>query len=199
MRLLLYNTGVQRFLPLIVHRAFLNNFVTFEEAAILLNPGDGIARGMYMTVTCSEGVPFITEQDILRETRGTFLGDSRLRSHIAACSAWPRGEVGANFIELVKSDVPVLMISGEADGATLPSFGEAALKYLPHGRQVRIQEYGHQSNGPCVAQMFREFIEKGTAKGIDVSCAATIRRPAFATEVPKQFDILSGPADPGHN
>jgi hypothetical protein len=35
--------------------------------------------------------------------------------------------------------------------------------------------------------MFSAFIEKGSAAGLDTSCADAIRRPAFASEFPSRF------------
>jgi pimeloyl-ACP methyl ester carboxylesterase len=185
-RLLLYTTNAARFVPAIIHRVFGNDYQSLEAAALRLSPSGGISRGMYMTVTCSEGVPFITEKQIVEEGKGTFVGEARVREHIQACKLWPRGKIVGNFIDLVKSDAPVLMISGEADGAVPPWYGEAAVKNFPNGRQVKIAHYGHQLDGPCVKQLFETFIEKGSSKDLDTSCAAQIRRPPFITEIPPQ-------------
>jgi pimeloyl-ACP methyl ester carboxylesterase len=189
-RLLLYTTTFARFVPLIIHRAFENDYLPFEELSIQYNPGSIIARGMYLTVTCSEGVPFITEADTLK-TKATFVGDDRVRSHIAACKAWPRGDIGASYINPVRSSVPVLMISGELDGSTPPSLGAEAIRYLSNGRQVKIRYYGHQLDSPCVWKILSDFIGAGTSEKLDTSCTEKIRRPPFATELPRQF-LVSG-------
>jgi pimeloyl-ACP methyl ester carboxylesterase len=181
-RLMLYTTGSARFVPLIIHRAYENDYSAFASAAVAANVGGGIARGMYFTVTCSEGVPFISEQELASETRGTFLGEYRVRVHREACKLWPRGAVQESFIEAVRSPAPVLMISGELDGATPPWFGESAAKYLPNGHQLKIRNYGHQVDSPCVWKIISAFVDKGTADGVDTSCTESIRRPPFATE-----------------
>jgi pimeloyl-ACP methyl ester carboxylesterase len=189
LRLMLSNTGTARYVPAVIHKAFQNDFITFESAAILTNPGGGIARGMYFTVTCSESTRFITDEDLTRETAGTFMGDSRARLHREACGEWPRGDIAASFIEPVKSNVPVLMIVGEADAAVGPWFAEAAIKSLPNGRLVKIRYYGHQFGEPCTKSIFSTFIEKGSPAGIDASCTGAIRRPPFAGELPPRFMV----------
>jgi pimeloyl-ACP methyl ester carboxylesterase len=189
LRLAMYTTGSQRMVPLIIHRAFLNDYVPWEEAAISLGPGVELARGMYLTVTCSEGVAFITDQDVLTETRNTYVGEDRVRLHMEACKEWPKGDIPRSYIEPVKSDVPVLMISGEADGSSPTWYGEKAVKFLSNGRQVKIRYYGHQMGGPCVEQIFQQFLTAGSNKGLDTSCTETIRRPPFATQMPAQFAI----------
>jgi pimeloyl-ACP methyl ester carboxylesterase len=182
-RLAMYSTTTQRFVPLIIHRAFVNDYVPFEEAAMAFSPG-AVARGMYFTVTCSEGVAFIGDQELVSETKGTFVGVERVKRHIEACQDWPKGSIPASYIELVKSTLPVLMISGEVDGSSPTWFGEEAIKSLPNGRQLKIRYLGHQIDGPCLRDIFQEFIMTGSSKNLDISCTASIRRPAFATELP---------------
>jgi pimeloyl-ACP methyl ester carboxylesterase len=188
-RLALYTTGTQRFVPLIIHKAFTNDYIPFEEAALQLSPGAGVARGMYFTVTCSEGVRFITDQDIAQETQGTFVGPERVTRHIEACQDWPKGDIPPSYIDPVKSDAPVLMISGEVDGSSAPWFGENAIKFLPNGRQLKIRYFGHQADGPCLRDIFQKFINTASSKDLDTSCTASIRRPPFATEMPPWFSL----------
>jgi pimeloyl-ACP methyl ester carboxylesterase len=188
-RLAMYTTGTQRFVPFIIHRAFLNDYVPFEEAALRLSPGVALARGMYFTVTCSEGAAFITEQDVASETRATFVGEERVRRHMQACREWPKGEIPRSYIDPVKSHIPVLMISGEVDGSSPPWFGESAVQFLPNGRQVKIRYLGHQIEGPCLQGIFQKFIAAGSIKNLDTSCTDKIRRPPFATEMPSQFAL----------
>ena len=183
-RLLLYTTTFARFVPLIVHQAFQGDYLPFETLAVLYNPGGILARGMYMTVTCCESVPFITRQDILTQTRDTFVGDYRVKVHIAACREWPRGNIPRSYIDPVKSNIPVLMMSGDLDASTPPWLGKEALKTLPNGRQVRIRYYGHQLDSPCAWKILSDYIAAGSIRNIDTSCTEGIRRPAFAMEAP---------------
>lgn len=187
LRLMLYTTGSARLVPLVIHRAYENDYLPFEAAALGANVGVALARGMYFTVTCAEGVPFITEQDIT-ETQDTFVGPGRVRAHIAACKEWVKGNVPPGYTDFVKSDAPVLLISGELDGASPPWFGESIVKYLPHGRQVKIRYSGHQF-GACVPGILKNFVNKGSVDGLDTSCTEKIRRPPFATELPSRLEM----------
>ncbi|HZS46239.1 MAG TPA: alpha/beta hydrolase [Blastocatellia bacterium] len=189
LRLFLYTTNFGRFLPLVIHRAYENDYLPFESISVAYNPGGIVSRGMYMTVTCSESIPFITEKDIVSQTKGTFLGDYRVRTHIEGCKEWPKADIPKSYIQPVKSDLPVLLISGEVDGSTPPWLGEEVVESLKNGRQVKIRYYGHQLDGPCLFGILNEFIEKGSAKSVDTSCTDKIKRPPFATEIPKQFSL----------
>jgi len=189
LRLLLYTTTFARFVPLVIHRAFENDFLPFESIAVNYNPGGGLARGMYFTVTCSEGVPFISDEELRREAAGTFVGEGRIVAHRNACKEWPRGAVPPGYIDPVRSDVPVLLFSGELDGSTPPWFGKSALQSLPNGVQITARYYGHQFDAPCSVETMDALIAKGSAKAVDGSCAAAIRRPPFATELPPQLSL----------
>src|SRR5206468_3478276 len=122
----------------------LGNFLPFQTIAARFDIGGALARGMYFSVTCAESLPFITEAEIVAATRGTFLGDRRIRAHADACREWPRADVPRSFIEPVRSDAPVVMFSGDADGSTPPWFAAAAVGQLPHGRQIVAPHTGHQ-------------------------------------------------------
>jgi pimeloyl-ACP methyl ester carboxylesterase len=182
LRALLYSTANARFVPFVVHRAFLNDFIPFGVVAARVNlGGSSTARGLYFSVTCAEAIPFITEQDITAETRGTFVGDRRVRAHIAACSEWPRGDVPQSFTNPVKSEIPVIMYSGEADGSTPPWIAEAAVKLWPNGRQVIARHTGHQIDGPCTWDLMQAFFKTTSVKNFNSSCIEKAKRPPFAT------------------
>ena len=194
LRLMLYTTTFASFVPCIVHSAFQGDWVPFESVAIAYNPGSILSRGMYMTITCSEGVPFITDAEIREQTRGTFVGERRVRAHQEACREWVRGNVPASFIEPVRSPVPVLMFSGEADGSTPQWLGEEAVKYLSHGRQIEVKHYGHQVDSPCMWKVMDQFIRTASVGDLDTSCVAGIHRPPFATEIPAAFSLAKSAA-----
>jgi len=186
-RLAMYSTDSQRFVPKIIHQAYENDYVPFEVAAVYLSPGAAVARGVYFTVTCSEGVPFIAAKELAEETKNTYVGAERVQRHINACKYWPKGNIAPSYIDPVKSDLPVLMISGEVDGSSPTWFGESALKFLPNGRQLKIRYLGHQFEGNCLRDIFTSFIKDGSAKNLDTSCTEKIRRPPFATQLPPWF------------
>ena len=181
LRGMLYTTNGARIVPLVVHQAFLGDFVTFQAMAARYRPGGGsTSRGMYFSVTCSETVPFITEAEIVAETRSTFLGDRRTRAHIAACGEWVKGDVDRSFVAPVKSDVPVILLSGDVDGATPPWIAEEAIDGFVNGRLIKAPNTGHQIPGPCAWNLMQALFSKPAVRELDASCVADFRRPPFA-------------------
>lgn len=114
---------------------------------------------------------------------GTFLGDFRIRRQKAACEGWPVRDLGPDPQAPVVSDVPALLISGERDPATPPSYGEQAARTLKRARRVVIPDGSHylegMQGGDCVHGLIATFVEAGTAERLDTACVARMRRPDF--------------------
>ena len=102
-----------------------------------------VALGLHLSVFCSEDVPFIEDREIETATKGTYLGTWVIEEYRRACAAWPRGEIPADFHEPVRSDVPVLIISGRRDPSTPPTTGERVRLHLPNSVHLVHRWGGH--------------------------------------------------------
>jgi pimeloyl-ACP methyl ester carboxylesterase len=141
---------------------------------------------MYLSVTCAEDVPFISQEEATKLTAGNPFGNYRVFQQTRACGMWPRGEIPADFLEPVHSDAPVLIFSGNMDPVTPPKYGEEVAEHLPNSRHVVISEAGHGVDGltdqGCVDLIAIEFLDKGDAKDLDVSCVDRMAAPPFVTK-----------------
>jgi pimeloyl-ACP methyl ester carboxylesterase len=189
LRMMLYDRASASLIPLLIHAAYKSDFKPFILAALPQARGiyQSLSLGMYFSVTCSESVPFITEEDVKRETNDTFLGDYRVGVHQSACREWTRAAVPRNFTSPVKSDAPVLMLSGEVDPASPHWLGEEVAHHLPNSLQVTIPYGGHSYFSECISNITAEFISKGTVRGLNTSCLKGTRRPPFVTTLPKEL------------
>ena len=177
LRLMLYDLDRASHVPLLLHRAAQGDWVPFAVSSTGgVTPG---VSAMYMTVTCSETASRITEDDIVRETRDTFVGEYRARRHVAACQEWPRSEVPAAYYEPVTSDVPALILSGELDAATPPHFAAAVARSLPNSRHIVIRNAAHAYWQECPQRLVASFLSAGSARDLDVACVSQMRRPPF--------------------
>ncbi|HUF28291.1 MAG TPA: alpha/beta hydrolase [Gemmatimonadaceae bacterium] len=185
-RVMMYQTGRAMRLPLLIHRASRGDFVPFAELGLASNRGlrGALRAGLLMSVVCSEDVPRITEADIVRETRGTMLGDTRVREQMAACGVWPRGEVADGHADPVAVRVPMLLVTGSLDPVTPPVWGDEAARHLPNGLHIVIPG-GHAVASPCLDRIAVSFLEQGTVSGLDTTCVETLALPPFVLpEVP---------------
>jgi pimeloyl-ACP methyl ester carboxylesterase len=142
------------------------------------------SNGMYLSVTCAEDLPWIKPGEGERLAENTFLGDYRLRQQREACALWPRAEIERDYAQPVKSDVPVLILTGQWDPVTPPTNGERIAKTLSNSLHIIVPSGGHGLDGlegmDCVDNLIVEFVERGATKGLDTACVKNIHRKGFA-------------------
>jgi pimeloyl-ACP methyl ester carboxylesterase len=189
-RYMLYNPVAASRVPLTIHLAAQGNFAPLTEAAIRYRKflvGTG-SNGMYLSVTCAEDLPWIKPGEGERMAANTFLGDYRLRQQRELCALWPRASIAKDYGAPVRSDVPVLILTGELDPVTPPSNGDAVAKTLKNSLHIVVPHGAHGLGGlenvDCILRITAEFVERGTTNGIDTTCVKTIRRKGFALKLP---------------
>jgi len=184
-RLVLYNPTVMSLMPAVIHEMSQGDYSHFAFYSFQLQRAieRSLARGMHLSVVCTEDTPFTNESQIESLMGGTFYGGSRARAYLKACEQWPRGAMPAKYRQPIKSEVPVLMLSGELDPVTPPELATPLLRWLPNGRQILMHNATHDSY-ECQENLAREFIETGNAKSLDARCVDEIKRLPFATKLP---------------
>ena len=184
---LAYMASGQRQLPWIIHRTDQGDYAPFLRAA-LRNPLDSMPffDGLYLSVTCSEDVPFIDRERAYALAAGTWLGEYRLDQQFGACAHWPAGEVPGDFHAAVETDVPVLLISGELDPITPPEQAEAAMKQLSNARHIILADGAHGPGGlsilDCLFGILAEFLDHADPHGLDAGCTRTMTAPDWKSE-----------------
>lgn len=187
LRLVLYGAPFSRHVPRILRSAADGDLAPFVDVTLPLAAPivEQVHIGMFLSVVCAEDVPFFTLEEAERLARGTFLGAGTAKRVIEGCRGWPRGALPPRYHDPVRSDAPVLIISGKDDPVTPPSWGEAVARHLPNARHVVLPNVGHIPTTPgCVGDLVAAFVDAGSAAGLDVSCVATLDRPAFAVPGP---------------
>lgn len=188
----LYSPLAIAMMPSAIHSAYNGDFEPYALLCYRLSirPNqDSLAFGMYLSILCSESFPFITDEEVARVSEGTWVGDFRIRALRQVCSAWPRANVPTSFIEPIRSDKPVLLISGELDPAAQPEYAAEAAKYLINNRHVVEHNASHVLSGTCTNDLVMRFIEKGSAEGLDTSCVDQIKLPPFKLREPKAITV----------
>lgn len=173
------------YMPVTIERAYMGDYRPLGEMVnqMALLFADLLANGLNLSVSCAEDIPFVTEPAVAASSAGTFEGDARVRAQQRACKIWNVEPAPAAYHDPVRSDAPILMVSGSDDPASPPEYGRAALAYLPNARQMIVAGASHDSDLPdCVGSIALAFIRAQSAANLDLShCAATYRRPSFAT------------------
>jgi pimeloyl-ACP methyl ester carboxylesterase len=187
-RYMLYSPVAATRVPLVLHLAAQGNYVPLAQAAIRyrMNLVGGLSNGMYLSVTCAEDLPWIKPGEGERMAANTFLGDYRLRQQREACTLWPRGEIERDYAQPVKSDLPVLILTGEWDPVTPPANGDRVAKTLINSLHIVVPHGAHGLDGlegmDCLENLIVEFIERGSVAGLHTECVRNVRRRGFAVK-----------------
>jgi len=192
LRLILYNRDIAPTLPLIIDSALQGDFRGFSVILTMSEQVSGsISVGMHQTVLCAADVS--QGRDLDSSVSDSSLSDSYLQLDVIAasqriCEYWPKGNLPDNYFEAVKSDKPVLMLSGSLDPVTPPRWAETAGETLSNHLHVVVPGAHHGSTPlGCVGDLIAEFIEAGSHKELDTSCVNKIK-PQM------QFISPAGPA-----
>jgi pimeloyl-ACP methyl ester carboxylesterase len=134
-----------------------------------------IDRPLQFSVLCSEDIPFVKDEPA-EVDRARYLGRSTRDAFRTVCEGWPKRPVPATWHEPVRSEVPALLLSGEADPVTPPSWARLVEQDFPNARHLVLGGEGHGAflRG-CVPNLAAAFLEAGTAAGLDTSCVGAIR------------------------
>ena len=142
---------------------------------------------MYLSITCAEDLPFVKAEQAKQIGENTFLGSYRYDQQQAACELWPRAAIESKYAEPVRSDKPVLILTGEWDPVTPPSQGDAVAKTLPNSLHIVVNDGAHGFGGlvgvDCIQRLMGQFVERGTVKDLDTSCTKNIKRNGFALKL----------------
>ncbi len=133
------------------------------------------ALGTNFAVTCSERLPFTSGPpegmgDFAAAVTGEGLADS--------CEPWSAQPAPLRSDEPVRSDLPVLMVSGWFDPVTPPTFADLTLEHLPGATHVVSYVPGHGMWGwdSCVNGIVADFLANPAA---DLDNPCTTDRPSL--------------------
>jgi pimeloyl-ACP methyl ester carboxylesterase len=177
---MLYSPDLAAMLPFVIHQAYESgNYAPLITQGYLADAG--VYDGMFYAVTCAEDSQLVQPG----QDDGIFGGN--LHNFLEVCRSWPGQEAPAIIHAPVTSDVPVLILSGEADPITPPWHAEKLHQALPNSLHVIFPGMGH-GNGPseCGSRLMANFIEAASVTDLDVSCAQAVAPAPF-------FVDFSGP------
>ena len=181
----LYVPDLVALLPLAIHQAYADeNYLPLVTQAYLVNAG--IYEGMFYSVACTEDAPLISPETIDQADDESVFGDNT-RTFLEVCAAWPQRVTPEVIHAPVSADVPVLMLSGEADPITPPRHAEQLAQSLDNDLHLIFNEMGHgNSSNQCAAKIIDQFVEEAAIGNLKTECVEDVQPPPF-------FVDFSGP------
>jgi pimeloyl-ACP methyl ester carboxylesterase len=172
-RFMSYNDATVALLPLVIDAAHQGNYAPLAAQAELQIEAvaESIGFAMHNSVVCTEDAPFFPAEPVAGGAV-PYLGTVVVDSLSAICESWPAGVIDEDLKAPVRSDRPVLLLSGEHDPVTPPAHAERVMEAgLSHARHIvgRAQGHGLASVG-CVPRLMREFVESADPGRPDTAC-----------------------------
>ena len=173
-RLLAYQATTIALLPLVINDAANGNFIPLaaQYQLTVADLSDSLALGMHNAVMCSEDAPFISGFEIDHDAlAASYIGPLQLEAIETMCSIWPKGPVDESLHDPLATDLPVLLLSGDADPITPPRYAELAAESLGNSRHIIGQGQGHgQAGVGCVPRLLADFVETLDLESLDADC-----------------------------
>lgn len=120
------------------------------------------SHGMYESVGCRERDPFTDEAALDAGLAGLDPNVARAASgqrQVDDCVVWPVHPAPPEQNEPVTSDIPTLVLAGEFDPITPPSWGELAASTLSRATYLFVPGIGHGATPePCPASIVLSFL-----------------------------------------
>jgi pimeloyl-ACP methyl ester carboxylesterase len=159
-------------LPLLIHTAHTTGDLRpFAAQFLMVSEWMKLSAGTHLAVACSEDAPFLDPARFEADNAGTYTGAFSARFYTLACKAWPKANVTLEDRAPVSSNVPVLLLSGEADPVTPPSNAAAAARTLPNSLQITVPGEGHVVlTRSCTRHIVEDFVERASVQGLSSEC-----------------------------
>jgi len=173
-RLLAYNPATIALLPLFIHEAGEGNWAPLGSQFMMtaLTMSDALALGMHNAVMCTEDMPFLDKTTVDYDgIDASYMGSFQLDTLEAICASWPAGPIDSEFKVPVTTDLPFLLLSGDADPITPPRYAELAAVDLGNAVHLVGEHQGHgQIAVGCTSRLIADFIDAADPSAIDDEC-----------------------------
>jgi metal-dependent hydrolase (beta-lactamase superfamily II)/pimeloyl-ACP methyl ester carboxylesterase len=179
----LYRTDALRWLPLMITEASKGNYEPLHTPLEVMADKGGISWGMYHSMQCREETAFEDHERALQLSAGL---PPQVVEHFASpfaytlCSSWQSGKAAAIEDEPVHSDIPALVLSGQYDPVTPPSWAEQAAETLSRSFYYDFPGVGHgvMRSNKCGLEIGLQFLADPTIEP-DTSCLQELTGPDF--------------------
>ena len=180
----LYSEEIIPILPDIIADAEAGEYTGLSRlASISFVNGDFVTAGMYLSVQCNEEVVF-TSVAAAEEAAATYPDVGPLWADadgaFAECGIWGAGAADPIEDEAVVSGIPTLVVAGQYDPITPPSWGVLAAETLDASYFYEFPGLGHgvTTGDDCAQGIALEFLADPTVAP-DGTCVTTLGGPDF--------------------
>ena len=184
LRMQLYSVATRSLVPLVIHQAYLGNYMPLAGLVAQSENDQGIYLGLLFNITCNEDYPRISATDFEQDAKNNFGGDDSHFGFKMACPLWPQYRPSDEFYQTVTADIPTLILSGNLDPVTPPSNGEYSAKSLANNHHIVVENAAHTvAMSTCASDIINEFLTSLKPKELDESCLEDVPAESFMTNL----------------
>jgi pimeloyl-ACP methyl ester carboxylesterase len=188
-----YNRETIEFLPLLIERAYDQDYRSVIEALGDDEDKGDVLDGMNFSVICSEA-----GSGARASGTPSLFADWATSSYDWICPLWlPDRPEPPAATTAAEANVPVLMLSGEYDPVTPASWAEDLAKEMPGSHAVLFRGVGHDviDTDTCGSKVVADFLRNPGGK-IVTPCLAELEAPQFVPpshedEAPEDLDMAA--------
>ena len=149
------------------------DFHRVAQLVIVQRSRMGGETAMKQMMDLSSGATATRRTRIEREAVRSLLGNAINFPLMSLGNAWGNPDLGDEFRQPVRSDVPVLILAGDLDPRTPVENGRDIVKHLPNGHLVVLENAGHQFDlfgSPQIRELLEQFLHgrKVTTRRLEV-------------------------------
>ncbi|GLS85017.1 alpha/beta hydrolase [Paraferrimonas haliotis] len=179
LRIGMYSPSTRALIPYVIDQAAQGNYNPITGFISMTFGAGELAMGMHTAVICGEDYPRL--DDALKASMSdSYIASEMIKMFDVACPMWDMPKADPQYSNAVATDKPVLLLSGELDPATPPSWGEMAKERLTNGRHI-ISPYASHGVAmqTCAGRIIADFIETQSHSGLDTECMDNDTRRSF--------------------
>ena len=183
------STGDIRDVPFEINKLLNGDLSSVKEQLSYLfeEPKGGAGIGMRLSVWCSEELPFADQSIVEREksTHPEVKGLSPVVFDTTICNIWGVSSLSIEENKPIKSDIPVLLISGEYDNETPSKWAEQMNENLSNSYHLVFKGWKHTPTtnwgNQCAMKAANDFFNN-LHQIPNPACFHEIETPIFKTE-----------------
>jgi pimeloyl-ACP methyl ester carboxylesterase len=184
----LFSAGQVAHLPYLIHQAYGGDFEPLAAAYAGGQPvsTEAMRQVMYYSIVCNEGWARWSPEEAARNSAGIYFESEEVnqaRLMEQGCKLVPKADLPPGFNDPVRSEVPVLLMLGDADPQDPEGNVADAPEELPNSMTVVVPGQGHGVvQYGCLPNLAAAFVNNGTTEGLDTSCVGDISIPPFVVQ-----------------
>ncbi|KID56838.1 alpha/beta hydrolase [Pseudoalteromonas luteoviolacea] len=169
-RMALYGHTSRSLIPLVIDSAKKGNYHPLVGLLGNEQTVGSIAMGMHSAITCGEDWPVLTQSD--RQKYGqSYFGKMMIESLDMVCPIWQVEPVEHDFYKPVKTNIPILLLSGGLDPATPPSWADLAMVSFSNAKHLVSPSATHGvASQTCANKVIGQFINTLAFSELTTDC-----------------------------